>query len=254
MTVQLPRGTVDDQGMARIREALYAMSGKWTATVDVVESVGPEWQTKRGNLTRRLSSAWHKAGLGKVDAQTLSKIGNIARAHSSDDASWHVEMTRDLNQSADAFYHEDSCWWQSYFASRCALKQWGGIGMRSYEDVGDCSHRPDGRVWVQPLNEDLRPTHESAKAHAYVIYNGYGDLEGYIPARIVAHLAGMTYRKIRFSASPQYVNNNAAYLVAPEDVCSATEQINYYYAEHDKRDADMFDASATNNNGTEVAA
>jgi hypothetical protein len=50
------------------------------------------------------------------------------------------------------------------------------------------------------------------------VFNGYGDLSGYVPARIVAHMAGMTYRKIGFDCSPMYVNNNSGYLVASEEI------------------------------------
>ena len=33
-------------------------------------------------------------------------------------------------------------------------------------------------------------------------------------------MAGMTYRKIEFSASPMYVNSDSGYLIAPEEIAS----------------------------------
>jgi len=50
-----------------------------------------------------------------------------------------------------------------------------------------------------------------------VVFNGYGDLYGYTASRIIAHLAGWTYRKIDFECSPMYINSGG-YLVAPEPV------------------------------------
>jgi len=51
---------------------------------------------------------------------------------------------------------------------------------------------------------------------AFIVFNGYGDLSGYGPARIMAHMAGMTYRKVAFTCTPMYVNGEQGYLVAPE--------------------------------------
>jgi hypothetical protein len=184
-----------------------------------------------------LSSALHKRSYKLSDA-AISAVGNLARQHSSDESSWTVEFTRDLNQPADYFYNDDSCWWGSYSASRCALKSWGGIGMRSFaESRYHSGSDVSGRAWVQPLDEDLEATHDALHAHAYVIYNGYGDLEGYIAARIVAHLTGRTYKKISFSANDQYVNSNNGYLVADEDTCTNTTLVRLEYSIHDQRDA-----------------
>jgi hypothetical protein len=249
--VELPKGIIDPAGVSAI---VNHVSAKVSATMaengqeyvpdlnwdikQAVEGVGPEWQTKRGNFTRRLSSALHKLGI-KLDADTISAVGNIARDHASNVTTLTVEFTRDLNKPAEYFYHEDSCWWQSsyarsYYESRCALKQWGGIGMRSHH-AGSLSWGCSGRAWVQPLNEDLEPTHR-ADAFAYVVYNGYGDLSGYMPARIVAHLTGKTYKKIDFDADPQYINAGG-YLVADEATCEATGVVSVYGDQHDRFDA-----------------
>jgi hypothetical protein len=152
----------------------------------------------------------------------LSQVGNIGRDNSTG-VDFEIEMTRDLNQSAEDFYHEDSCWWQSYSESRCSLKSNGGIGMRTFKSNG-FRDRVNGRAWIMPMrlddNGDLQPTFDSLTPDAFVIFNGYGDLSGYTPARIVAHMAGMTYRKISFDCSPMYVNGNSAYLVTSEDIAT----------------------------------
>ena len=62
----------------------------------------------------------------------------------------------------------------------------------------------------------LAPTFDTMTPDAFIVFNGYGDLSGYGPARIMAHMAGMTYRKVAFTCSPMYVNGEQGYLVAPE--------------------------------------
>jgi hypothetical protein len=239
-TVELPKGTIDDEGLRRItylvqdelRENIW--ENNWYVP-DVISEVGPTWQTRRGNFTRRLSSALHKHGV-KLSPATISEIGNIARQHSSGEATWHIEFTRDLNQPADYFYHDDSCWWQSYHESRCCLKSWGGLGIRSFRNADSNAWSPTGRAWIQPLDENLEATHDTLGAHAYVVYNGYGDIDGYIAARIVAHLTGRSYRKVGFVAGVQYINNGG-FLVADEATCAATDNIRLNYDRHDHRDA-----------------
>ena len=190
-----------------------------------------------------------------MPAELLSEIGNIGRAHSNG-SNVEVEVTRDLNLPAEDFAHEDSCWWQSYYHGRCALKSNGGFGLRSfgydeheeyeyvvgpwanpyytdpatgmprnYVPTGKIVRTPavTGRAWVMPLryvDGDFRPTFDAETPDALVVFNGYGDLEGYTPARIVAGMYGMTYRKVNFYADPMYVNGNAGYLVASEEIAA----------------------------------
>lgn len=228
LAVELAAGVISEEGVRVIHRAVVdsLTTGEvpgWTIGAAILE-LDPTWQKKDGNYTRRLSKALHKLGV-KVPATLLSEVGNLARQHTSDSATFQVEFTRDLNLSASAFGHEDSCWWQSYYSSRCALKQWGGIGFRSYGSEDDYSNDPSGRVWVQPLGADMLPTADATGAHAYVVYNGYGDLSGYAAARIVAYLTGKTYRKVSLHLGDQYVNSKTGYLVAGEATCNAHDDI-----------------------------
>lgn len=248
MTLTLPKGVISEAGITAITQAVqnalptkkaeqdaYAaytaiydqsLRDAWWAASDehyaatkvaapAIESVGTEWQTKRGNYPKRLGSALYKVGI-KLDPATISEIGNLARQYSDEQSEYHIEFTRDLNQSAAYFYHEDSCWWQSYANSRCALKNWGGLAMRTFDHEDDEQDDPSGRVFVFPLNADLEPAQNAETAHAYLVFNAYGSLGGYSSARIVAHLAGMSYRKVTFRLDIQngYVNSDAGYLVA----------------------------------------
>lgn len=242
VTISLPAGMISDVGIGQIAQAIrshapqidynieygsdeyraqYDEAMKWNrVSYSFADKIGSEWQNGGGNFTKRLSRFAHQSEAIRLSPALVSSIGNIAREHSNG-SEVNVEMTRDLNQSASDFYHEDSCWWQSYYESRCALKSNGGIGMRtfSHSELGYVT----GRAWVMPLKfEDggFAPTFDTRSPDAYIVFNGYGDLEGYAAARIVASMTGLTYRKVSFSASPMYVNSDAGYLVAPESLAA----------------------------------
>lgn len=265
LSVELPKGVISKAGLVAILAAVtdtlptaepmrqaaenYSHSGgTWGAYAEArdaheanvrtaskaLDTVGDEWQTKRGNFPKRLASALHKVGI-KIPPATISEVGNLARQYSDDTSAYHVEFTRDLNQSADYFYHEDSCWWQSYSNSRCALKNWGGLAMRTFDSEDSDQDDPSGRVFVFPLNKDFEPTQNAETAHAYMVFNAYGSLSGYSSARIIAHLAGKTYRKVSFDLdiSDGYVNSSAGYLVcSPDSIGDAPDSFSFSHDSH----------------------
>ncbi len=259
VVVESAAGAIDDAGMKAIRDAIadswpnvdangysVVQYERYAHATRVISEVGPIWQAKRGNFTRRLSSAWYKATGSKLPDTIMSQVGNLARAHSSSEVAYRVEITRELNQSAHAFYHGDSCWWTCEAQSRCALKSWGGMAIRSYADPAVVAHVPPstdctGRAWVQPLNSDLEPTHDVMGAVAYLVYNGYGELGGYVPARIIAQMTGMTYRRVSLNIGSQWCNggdNSFGVLVADAEVCDNTASVGFGYGIHDHIDAE----------------
>lgn len=240
--VTLPAGVISDEGIGEmaihLRDWAYKDYTAWLAEnpndadgleehrreygkrcemANRLNELGPEWQTKRGNFTKRLSRFAHQEFKLKLPPEVISQIGNIGSDHSRP-IDFAIEVTRNLNLPREDFWHDDSCWWTDYYKSRCSLKTNGGYGLRTFNDYDNV----EGRAWVMPLKrlEDgsLTPTFNTESPEAFVVFNGYGDLEGYKPARIVAHMAGMTYRKVSFSNSPMYVNGDSAYLVAPEEI------------------------------------
>lgn len=236
VTVSLPAGVISDEGIGTIARYLRDESrnlddreqseNMWRLSFNPGQ-IGEKWQTKEGNFTKRLSRFAHKTYGLKITPEVLSRVGCIARDHSTA-VDFELETTRNLNLSAYDFGHEESCWWQSYSESRCALKSNGGFGLRTFNRYHDVT----GRAWVMPLKElpdgSLVPTLETQSPAAFVVFNGYGDLSGYAPARLMAHMAGMTYRKIGFSCSPMYVNNESGYLVAPEAIASRYDDGSLY--------------------------
>lgn len=238
-TVTLPAGVIDDVGIGRIASFLRHHSYNiddvqtardWRALSYHLGDLGEKWQTKDGNYTKRLSRlAYKRFGL-KITPNVMSMVGTIASNHSRE-VNVIIDVTRDLNQSAEEFFHEDSCWFSTHYHGRCALKTNGGYGLRAYYDAANGHRWINGRAWVMPMTFDpdsyrrFRPTFNT-DADAYFVFNGYGELEDYAPARIVAHMAGMTYRKITLSMEPMYINGEEhggggtgnGYLVAPEEI------------------------------------
>lgn len=241
LEVRLPAGVISEEGMTaimqKVRDTIHPQRTSmfedttpvpavyWRVAM-IVEAVGSEWQTSRGNFTRRLSSALYKSNV-KLDEGVLSEIGNMAREHSSGDSSYLVEFTRDLNRSASYFGNPGSCWFShgAFRESRCALKTNNGLAMRSFSSMDSARSDPNGRVWVQPLGEDMKPCHNSVTASAYLLYNGYGKLAGYGAAQIVAYLSSKSYKKVNLHISHQYINGNRGFLVADADTLREYEDV-----------------------------
>ena len=227
VTVTLPAGFIDDCGI----DAIVGLLHDHVPSGSVARELDQRWQTPNGNFTRRLSRLLFQRSGVKLPASVLSEVGNLARQHSSDTSTWHVEFTRNLNQPAVSFYHEDSCWWSTHASSRCALKNCGGMALRSYRNMDVPSSHPSGRAWVIPLTAVLRPT-AATETPAYVIFNGYGNLAGLVAVRLLAHLTSKTYRKILFTSDPMYVNGDCGFLVADQATCDITREILFSVAEH----------------------
>lgn len=240
VAVSLPAGTISEEGIKSIAFLIRAhafdavaynpdgsmseeaceLRDKWRNLSYAVARMDNRWQTKEGNFTKRLSKLAHKNYALKLPPALVTQVGNIARDNSQG-SEIEIELTRDLNLPAEDFYHENSCWWKSYSESRCSLKNNGGIGLRTF---GGTRYQPvSGRAWIMPLKADeegaLHPTFDAMTADAFMVFNGYGDLSGYTPARVVAGMTGMTYRKIGFNCSPMHVNGDSGYLVASEEIC-----------------------------------
>lgn len=226
VTVTLPAGEISEVGLREIAGAVnnqtyYVDSreerDKWIILSGELFNLGTKWQTRDGNYAKRLSRYAYKTHQLKVPPKLMTQVGNIARDHSTA-VNFNIETTRLLNLPAYEFANDDSCWWQSYNSSRCSFKTYGGFGVRSFNNAGEVT----GRAWVMPLKKrglsSFEPTFETKSPDAYIVFNGYGVLNSYTPARVLSHIMGMTYRKVRFEAGHMYVNGSSGYLVGAEDV------------------------------------
>lgn len=219
-TVALGGGVISNEGLKAIYRYLREQD-LYDLSYDVLEDgpLGNEWQTRQGNYTKRLSRHAATVHGNKLSQEVMSNVGNLARDHSTA-VSVEIDVTRDLNQSPDNFYHESSCWWNDYYEGRCTLKTNGGFGLRSF--APGSSWDVTGRAWVMPLRlagDRLVATFETMTPDAFVVFNGYGELSGYAGPRVMAHMAGWTYRKIGFRCEPMYINAGG-YLVAPEELAA----------------------------------
>ncbi|HEY1700744.1 MAG TPA: hypothetical protein VGG75_13610 [Trebonia sp.] len=234
VTVTLPAGIISAPGLDAIKSYLRQelnVQGESTNLVYDLAVLGDLWQDKRGNYPKRLSRFAYTVYGVRLSPKILAQVGCIARDNSGSQSSYVVEVTRDLNLSAEDFYHEGSCWWTDYKESRCALKTNGGFGLRTFSsEYGFVS----GRAWVMPLRRmmdygmPLGPTFDTETPDAFMVFNGYGDLSEYAAARIMAHMTGWTYRKTSFECEPMYINGKNGYLVAPEDIAGEYESKGVY--------------------------
>lgn len=247
--VVMAGGTVREDGFEAIRGLVFDWyvnsPGKDTINdnlrpqvLNAVDRMNATYKNGDGVFAKRLRSAVYKRTKQYVEHNPgmygtepvsirddlLSKIGVLAREYSSD-FNQRVSITRDLNQSADDFGHEGSCWWTEYARSRCIFKANAGFGLRTWEEK-PWGEEVTGRVWVIPCvvrrNRDfgghlLHPTHGDAEA--YVVFNGYGALEENAGPQALAAMTGMSVSAKRYPFGPEgmYVNSDSR-IVAPADV------------------------------------
>lgn len=235
VTITLPAGLISDEGIGTIAaylrntyliEAQELQQQAWNLSYRLNE-LGQGWQTKQGNFTKRLSRMAYKQFGMKLPPEVISRVGSIASEHSKA-INFQIEVTRNLNGSPAAFAHEGSCWWTDYNDSRCALKTNGGFAIRTFADKNNPNGWDEGsvtgRAWVMPLRKSktrqdgLEPTFNIDEADAFIVFNGYGNLQGYTGSRILSHMLGVTYRKVNFACSPMYINSESGYLVGAEEI------------------------------------
>lgn len=243
--VTLPAGVLSAEGRAEIADYLQDQrkfatdaAGRyaWINLGGSLTAIGDNWQTKEGNYPKRVSRyAYKNFGL-KISADVMSEIGNIGARHTVA-VDFDIEFSRLFDQTAEEWGHAGSCWWQSYYHCRCAMKSNGGVGLRSINVKRGGGRQVLGRAWLYPLkkvtdeprngdpaNGWLVPTFNTETPDAFVVYNGYGNLQGYAAPRLIANMQGMTYRKVNMSLLTRpktgYINSGSGYLVAPEDIAT----------------------------------
>lgn len=233
----LPAGMIGEEGIHAVR--YLVMDWAWTNHSEnydlrvrigtLVADMDRNYITREGKFPKRLARTFHKSLGIKLPDTLIEQVGNLVSQYTAREANYFVELTRELNGSAEEFGNEESCWFGSgtYSSSLCALKHWGGMAIRSYYNEDCPTYDPSGRAWIQPLDKELTPTSDLSSAVAYAVYNGYGNLSGYTGARIVAQWLGVTYKKISLRFAPQYINGNSGYLVASSELLETVDFVEY---------------------------
>lgn len=235
VTITLPGGEISAAGTTALRDYLITCCGPGVTTIAIqtIETC-PKWVTTRGTYPKRLSTTVYTQLGRKLPPQTMSRIGNIFRDHTTKNSEYHVETTRQLNGDPEDFYHTESCWWsEKTGAPRCALKQHGGFAIRAFDD--EIGGIVVGRAWAMPLkqtNNKLTPTFDTETPDALVVFNPYGNLHRYTAARLISHMTGQPHRKIRFQADPMSINQHVGYLIAPEHTLNTHHNIQLTLTTH----------------------
>ena len=220
---------ISDYIMGAIRETA-PFGPMWKTDFEALSCVlftaldtGTLYRTEEGTWAKRFRSLLYKAtkirsGVGySLPAPILSEVGRRLSEEVGAGTTYEVQVTRDLNRSADELGNGGSCWWTDYSESRCALKSNAGFGF--------IEPRPNGfaasRAWVLPckIRESegyhvLHPTHREAQA--YLVFNAYGNFEERVGPRAFAALLGWKMiGSVDFDPNPMYINGGRAYLVVP---------------------------------------
>lgn len=253
VVVGLGAGTLSSEGVAEIARGIVKWVkynpdevGNWRDSLsdgykiwectNYLSELGEKWQTKEGNYPKRFSRLAYKRHKIKVPPGLISEIGNIGALHSKG-ADYHVETTRYFDGRPAEYAQAGSCWWQSYWHCRCMLKSNGGFGIRTF--AGADSTEVVGRAWAMPLRltaDVLTPTFDTMSPDAFIVFNGYGNLVQYTAPRILAHMAGMSYKALDLGIEcvdkAMYLNAGSGYIVAPEEIIAAHPMLRLRLEQH----------------------
>lgn len=216
-TVSLPVGYVTSEALHEVRDFIYHE----TNTYLDISDIGEEWTlTGKGNkyqgtLPKRVTNMLFKEYGVRLTNPQVSKIGNIARAGVVNLDKFEVDFTSDLN-SWDAGDYGDcgSCYWGDRSYARTMLADHDSYAIRFYGKryEHDITTRGIGRAWIIPYGEMM------------IVYNAYGPYNLTIISRIIAQLAGASYKKIEFTnngtaCETLWINGETAFLIgSPEQM------------------------------------
>ena len=246
--ITVGHGEVSDDGMREIVNYVYNKTqGKFGYRGVQIHEIQDDsiftrdWQNKEGNFPKRLAKHLLVEHNMKLSDELMAEIGNIAKKHAGAPGTHYIAITRNLNLSPEEFVNEGSCWWTSESHSRCELKAWYGLGVRTFSspEYPESGH-PVSRAWIVPLafkrrgNEILGYDRtEALPADGYVLFNAYG-IEQLPYARMIAAMTGKSYRKINFNLGDAYINAGGV-LIAEQSDCELIGNTSGYIELSNKR-------------------
>lgn len=271
-TVAMPSGVISDEGIRMIKGVMgQDPDRKVRNCAWMVDELAPIWVVSKGKPSeggagpypRRLAKmVWTlthpegtcpdvaRAGHGpycpgvKLSPAILGKIGQTARAHTLEEQSLRIMVSRDF-EDRNRWVYKNSCWWSEFNRGMCMFKAIGGIGIRAYKTQSGVI--PFCRAWIIPMKIDdrgeFRPEQDPMEANAFVVFNGYinphssrssDHPRGYTlqMARTVSHLVSQPYGPVDIHGSPMYVNDGSGYLIASQDVIDNHDEITFQEVRH----------------------
>jgi hypothetical protein len=172
----------------------------------------------RGTFPKRIASFYFKAWHIKCPDSFISEIGNIARRHTEDSASYTFEFVNRFDWEDGDFGDENSCLWGSYEYARGIMEENGALAVRFYNGYGEGF----ARAWLYPISDIL-----------HVVWNGYGFPQATIViARVVAQFLNASYKRIELSnyhssSGPVYINSGIGYAIGSPDALKGIDEYDF---------------------------
>ena len=170
--------SVSEEGLEKISDYLFDHY-----KIELPEDWPANWVIPKGEYAgtfpKRLANWAFKEHGVKLSPQSISEIGNLARANCPNEISYTFDFTCKFDWEAGDFADGGSCYWQGRKNARIALQEAGCYAIRFYNPWG----RGWARAWVWPCGG------------GFIVFNAYG-MDQIQVARILADYLGMTYGKI----------------------------------------------------------
>ena len=183
-----------------------------------------------GSFPKRVGKYYRQARSGKLTAQQLSEIGNLASANIPKAETYYIEFAPNFNWSPGQFGDYSSCYWSCHSSAREMILGAGGFTIRLYRDDEYNNSKGIGRAWIMPHKVVQLGASPPTISQCYIVANGYG-LETLPIARIVAlHLNHAYYHKMKLLNNKTcdgclWINGGNGYLVGQQEAVVSTEEV-----------------------------
>jgi len=161
------------------------------------------WLNRRGTFPKR-AAAWFKRVL-KIDltGEQMSKLGNIAKAHSDLNEDFWIDFTKRLSWERGEFGDGSSCFWTANREARYALEADGAYAVRFFlpNPFGSWGGQDDGETYIGIARCWLVERYRNGQKFL-IIFNAYArenELDLLKIARILSFHFGCSYKKIELT-------------------------------------------------------
>ncbi len=238
-------GAISAIGVDSIRDYLVSKS-PYCMPPAVDDNFEWTWQTKKGNLPKRLGKWYKKVYAKELDPTILAHVGNLAMQHSSKSNDIYYFIVTDKIDWASKQFGQSSngsCWWSSgggfSSASRYESGSYcerflaaGGLAIKFYPTGSYREYDGIGRLWlmVEPEMKEWA-----------MLLNGYWHGQGATMrlARVFASYLGLSYCKQNARSTHTsnhagtggiyYVNSYTSYLVGTQQALNKVSSERYIH-------------------------